>query len=296
MGYGGHSHNNNNDTANSSKKKASASSHGHSHHQHDHDHQHDDDELDDAGHGHHHEHRRKNFCGCCHVANETRLICQICLTFTFFVVELVVGHITKSVSMTADAFHMLSDVLAIVVGLTSIMIAKRQTKKNTFGWVRAELLGSLINSVFLVSLCFSILIEAIERLFKKEEIESKHLLLYVGIFGLCINLLGLFVIGHGHHGHTHGGHTHLPAASSERELDVVVVPVAPVETSDTLLSSEPKERLLNAADAPPVESVALIEQANQPANHSHNCNDAAKNRRKSSNEQKQQKCCSILSK
>jgi zinc transporter 1 len=34
--------------------------------------------------------------------------------------------------------------------------------KNTFGFARAEVLGALSNAVFLVALCFSILVEALK--------------------------------------------------------------------------------------------------------------------------------------
>jgi Co/Zn/Cd efflux system component len=40
--------------------------------------------------------------------------------------------------------------------------------------------------VFLFSLCLGIVIEAIKRLFKPEDIEDIELLLYVGIVGLLI--------------------------------------------------------------------------------------------------------------
>ena len=77
-------------------------------------------------------------------------------------------------------------------------ISKRKSKNNTFGWVRAEVLGPLINSVFLVSLCLTIVIEAVERLFEEKEIKDPNLLLYVGCIGLAINVVGLFVFGHAH--------------------------------------------------------------------------------------------------
>lgn len=103
-----------------------------------------------------------------------------------------------SLSLVADAFHMLSDALALIIGLVTIFMSKRTSTKNTYGWIRAEVLGPLVNSVFLVSMCLSILIKAIQRLFEPEPLEDINLLLCVGAIGLLINLLGLFVFGHGH--------------------------------------------------------------------------------------------------
>ena len=42
---------------------------------------------------------------------------------------------------------------------------RKETSRNTFGFVRAEVLGGLINSVFLLSVVFFIVLEAIERFF-----------------------------------------------------------------------------------------------------------------------------------
>ena len=70
--------------------------------------------------------------------------------------------------------------------------------------------------MFLIALCFTIFVEALERLTHTEEIKDPNLLLIVGSIGLLINILGLFLFaGHAHshgggsHGHSHGGsHTH----------------------------------------------------------------------------------------
>merc|ERR1719334_3060792 len=108
---------------------------------------------------------------------------------------------------------MLSDVLALVIGLFSVRISKKKTAKNTFGWARAEVLGALVNAVFLLALCFSILVESMKRIIVPEDIERPVLLIVVGSIGLLINLVGLLVLGshghsHGGHGHSHGGHGH----------------------------------------------------------------------------------------
>lgn len=90
-----------------------------------------------------------------------------------------------------------------------LQISYWNSKKNTYGWVRAEVLGALVNSVFLIALCFTILTDGITRLVTPEEITNVDLLLYVGIAGLCINVFGLIMFCSdaqgGHHGHSHGG-------------------------------------------------------------------------------------------
>lgn len=144
-----------------------------------------------------------------------RLSTMLMLTASFFLVEIVVGYVTNSIALVADSFHMLSDVVALIVGFASVRISKWPSKRNTYGWVRAEILGALVNAVFLLALCFSITVEALKRLVEFEKVDNPKLLLIVGGAGLAINLIGLVLFGsHGHshgggHGHSHGGsHSH----------------------------------------------------------------------------------------
>ena len=51
-------------------------------------------------------------------------------TGSFFFIELIFGIITNSLALKADAFHMLSDVIAISIGLITNKISKKS--KNTW--------------------------------------------------------------------------------------------------------------------------------------------------------------------
>ena len=99
-----------------------------------------------------------------------RLIAMMVMTAGLFVAEIVVGEMVGSLALVADSFHMLSDVMALGVALYTIRLAKRKTatKRNSYGWQRAEILGALVNAVFLLALSFTIVIEAIQRFFAIE--------------------------------------------------------------------------------------------------------------------------------
>uniref|UniRef100_A0AC35U8V5 RF_PROK_I domain-containing protein n=1 Tax=Rhabditophanes sp. KR3021 TaxID=114890 RepID=A0AC35U8V5_9BILA len=161
--------------------------------------------------------------------NARNLLIMIILTFIFFVIELFVGYIGNAMSLIADSFHMLSDVAALIVALGCLKISERLSHTNTFGWARAEVLGALINSVFLLALCFTILIEAIVRFTRAEAMEDPFKVFCVGVIGLLINVLGLFLFSGGHahshgggsshsHGHSHGGGDTKPIIKREEPL------------------------------------------------------------------------------
>ena len=155
----------------------------------------------------------------CLLSRKTAFISMTFLLSAFFLTEIVVGYITNSMALIADSFHMLSDVASLIVGYLALRYSNIEAPRDryTFGYARAEVLGALVNAVFLVALCFSIFIEAMKRLFLVEGIEDPLLVFSVGAIGLIVNAFGVFLfhqqgIQHGHshggHGHSHGGHGH----------------------------------------------------------------------------------------
>ncbi|KAL2720014.1 zinc transporter 1 [Vespula squamosa] len=141
-----------------------------------------------------------------YTGKKCRLLTMLGLTALLFLVEIVVGYVTNSMALIADSFHMLSDVAALVVAFLSVKMSPKKWSKNTFGWARAEVLGALVNAVFLVALCFSITVEACKRFIEVEEIHEAKLLVSVGALGLFVNLIGLCLFReHGSsHDHSHG--------------------------------------------------------------------------------------------
>ena len=125
-----------------------------------------------------------------YTGKKCRLISMFGLTASFFIVEIVVGHLTNSMALIADSFHMLSDIAALIIAFVSVRMAPKSWDKNTYGWARAEVLGALVNAVFLVALCFSITMESLKRFYEPEEIHDPVLILVVGTMGLVVNLLG----------------------------------------------------------------------------------------------------------
>lgn len=125
-----------------------------------------------------------------------RLIFMLVLTASFFVAELVSGYVGNSIALISDSFNMLSDLIALCVGIATGRIARRRGRRGpaaTFGYGRAEVVGALSNAVFLAALCFTILVEAVQRLAQPEGIRDPFLILVVGALGLAVNLVGLLI-------------------------------------------------------------------------------------------------------
>ncbi|KAJ9595555.1 hypothetical protein L9F63_013264, partial [Diploptera punctata] len=70
--------------------------------------------------------------------------------------------------------------------------------KNTFGWARIDVLVILVGCVFLASLCFSLLVEALQTLLHIEHHDEMHQpipVMCVGATGLLLNGLCYLLIG-----------------------------------------------------------------------------------------------------
>lgn len=126
------------------------------------------------------------------LSRTTRLWLMLSLSTAYFLTELIVRILSNSMALAADAFHMLSDVLAMAVGIIAIRAAASTGttayQHNTYGLQRAELLGALANSVFLLALCFTIVLDAVKRLLEPAPIRHPEVVLAVGLVGLLINV------------------------------------------------------------------------------------------------------------
>jgi len=113
------------------------------------------------------------------------------LTSGFFMIQIVVGFRIGSLAVISDAGHMLIDAAGLLMALLAISFTqKRSTPKRTYGFYRAEILASLLNSIFLIILSVFILFEAFERIMHPSELNALPMIIVASI-GLGINLLGI---------------------------------------------------------------------------------------------------------
>jgi cation diffusion facilitator family transporter len=116
------------------------------------------------------------------------IVSVICLFF--MAVELVGNYLSGSLAILSDALHMLCDFSGFAISMISIIISKRKpTKKMSFGYHRAEVVGALLSVLVIWVLTAWLVYEGIERIQNgKIEIES-DIMLIVAIVGLICNLL-----------------------------------------------------------------------------------------------------------
>lgn len=124
--------------------------------------------------------------------NRLRLV--FALTTGYMLVEATTGYLTGSLALLADAGHMLTDAAALGLSLFAVWFAERPgTTKQTFGYYRAEILAAMANAVVLLVISLYIVYEAWQRFKNPPEVTGWPMLIVAAI-GMCVNLLGIYVL------------------------------------------------------------------------------------------------------
>lgn len=140
---------------------------------------------DDSVHSHDYKHVEKK-----------RLILAIIITSIAMIIEVVGGIITHSLALLSDAGHMFTHVFALSISLGAILLASKDPcHHRTYGLYRAEILGALLNSLFLFGVTVFIFYEGILRLIHHEQEHVLGMQMFiVALIGLVVNLLSVFLL------------------------------------------------------------------------------------------------------
>ncbi|HEY5117452.1 MAG TPA: cation diffusion facilitator family transporter [Nakamurella sp.] len=124
-----------------------------------------------------------------------RLAITFGLTAAFFLLELVVGLLSGSLALVADAGHMATDVLALGASLVATLVAGRpdESGRRTYGSYRAEVFAAGLAVLLMVGVGVFIVAEAISRMGSEPAVSATPMLV-VGLIGLAVNGVGLIML------------------------------------------------------------------------------------------------------
>ncbi|WP_442954927.1 cation diffusion facilitator family transporter [Paenibacillus sp. SYP-B4298] len=121
-------------------------------------------------------------------ASKKTLWITLVLTLFFAIVEVVGGLLSRSLALLSDSMHMFSDVVALGLSMTAIYLASRQPNRRfTFGFLRFEVIASLLNGLALAVIALGIFYEGIRRMFNPQEVKLGFMLV-IAIIGLLVNV------------------------------------------------------------------------------------------------------------
>ena len=125
----------------------------------------------------------------------SRMLIAAAILSAFFVLELVTALLINSIALLADAGHMLTDLVAMFMGLTAVLLAKRGSTSpaRTYGWHRAEVFTAVANAALLLGVAGFILYEAFERLGNAPEVPGVPMIV-AALAGLAANAVVVMML------------------------------------------------------------------------------------------------------
>jgi len=96
-------------------------------------------------------------------------------TAVITIIGLVLAQMTHSITLLVLVEQNIYNIITLIVSLITIKLNSAENSlKNTFGWARMEVVGSLASLVFLSSLCFASFIECLQTLFHTSHLDTIH--------------------------------------------------------------------------------------------------------------------------
>ena len=122
-------------------------------------------------------------------SRKTLLIAATLLTVTFLA-ELIGGIAFGSLSLISDSFHVISDLISILIAYLSLTIARRKapSQQMAFGYHRLEVMSALFNGILLSVISAFIFVAAWSRFQHPSVIDTTGALL-VAVLGLLVNFV-----------------------------------------------------------------------------------------------------------
>ena len=113
----------------------------------------------------------------------------------FFAIELTTALLIDSIALLADAGHMLTDLVAMFMGLSAVLLARHGSVSpaRTYGWHRAEVFTAVANAALLIGVAAFILFEAFERLGDAPEVPGVPMIA-VALAGLVANAVVVLLL------------------------------------------------------------------------------------------------------
>jgi len=134
----------------------------------------------------HHDHGEARPTG---AADRRLLAVSLALLLAFMVAEVVFGILANSLTLLADAGHMLTDAAALALALLAASLAARPAEGRwTFGFGRVEIFAAQANGLTLLLFGIWIVYEAIRRLIDPPEVDAV-IVGIVAVVGIAVNLV-----------------------------------------------------------------------------------------------------------
>ncbi|XP_059972223.1 proton-coupled zinc antiporter SLC30A8 [Mesoplodon densirostris] len=122
----------------------------------------------------------------------------------FMIAEVIGGYIAGSLAVITDAAHLLTDLTSFLLSLFSLWLSsKPPSKRLTFGWHRAEILGALLSILCIWVVTGVLVYLACERLLYSNYQIQATVMIIVASCAVAANIILSVILHQRHPGHNH---------------------------------------------------------------------------------------------
>ena len=112
----------------------------------------------------------------------------------FIVAQSIGGYLSGSIAIITDTAHLATDMVGFAISIFCLKLSQKDASQElTYGWHRAEIIGTLVSIIFLVTVTMILLKEAIDRVVNPPELES-NVMLITAVCGLFFNLIQMKIL------------------------------------------------------------------------------------------------------
>ncbi|MGB2087349.1 MAG: cation diffusion facilitator family transporter [Psychroflexus salarius] len=130
----------------------------------------------------HHHHSQKN------------LGVSILLNIGITLAQVIGGLLSGSLALLSDALHNFTDVVSLIISYVAANFSKKDASLGkTFGYKRAEIIAAFINASTLIVIAIILIIEAVERFFNPQSIDST-LVIWLSVLAIVGNGLSVLLL------------------------------------------------------------------------------------------------------
>ena len=126
-----------------------------------------------------------------------RMSWALLITFVFALVEAAGGWWSGSLALLSDAGHMFSDCVALGLTAFSTWLAKHPpTRRHSYGLLRAEIIGALVNGLIMLLVILFIVVEAVSRLRQPRPVAGATVMA-IAAAGIIVNIFVALLLSRG---------------------------------------------------------------------------------------------------
>jgi len=158
-------------------------------------------------------------------------LCIACgISFIFIILQTTGGILSHSIAIFTDTAHLASDIMGFAVSIYSLKTAQRPaTKALSYGYHRAEVIGTLVSLTFLWVVTIWLVYEAIQRVLNPPKVVGSWMLI-TAVAGLLFNIIQMRIL-HEEDGTYDLGekddHKHINTQATQKSIGASLTPLVP---------------------------------------------------------------------